>query len=247
MSVGFIPKTRSGNIITSAELLEISVVPVPANQEAIRLAIQKGLDVSEIKDTLEKGDVTDILNADQIIEQKYKNMDQVWDIVSALCRAYFAEDVAVEDFPQLLKESIGLLNQVAGGEEVVPEDDGGSEEDPMQMAYLEKRFKISEKAGAVLSKKNKELINNAITSMTTGVSVLEELLKATDSSTEGDGKASVEDEITTKGEDVVVSFTADELIGIIKQNAKATDRGNETTLALINRYETAIKAKAKQS
>ena len=243
VSVGFIPKTRAGNIITGAELLEISVVPVPANQEAIRLAIQKGLDVSEIADTLEKGDVTDILNEDQIREQKYKNMDQVWDIVSALCRAYFAEGVAVEDFPQLLTESIGLLTKVAGGEEVVPEDDGGSEDGVMELAYIEKRFNIAEKAGAVLSKKNKEIINNAITSMTGSVSVLEELLKATDSSTDGDGKASVVDESITKSEEVAITFSANDLIKIIKQNAKATDRGNETTLALINKFEEAQKNK----
>lgn len=52
-SVGFIPLTRSGNIITSAELLEISFVPVPANQDALRLAMQKGLDVSLVKKDLQ--------------------------------------------------------------------------------------------------------------------------------------------------------------------------------------------------
>jgi len=48
LSVGFIQKERNGNIITRAELLEISVVPVPANQEALRLAY-KGLDESLVK------------------------------------------------------------------------------------------------------------------------------------------------------------------------------------------------------
>ena len=38
VSVGFIPKERDGNNITSAELLEISIVPVPANQEALVMA-----------------------------------------------------------------------------------------------------------------------------------------------------------------------------------------------------------------
>lgn len=48
-SVGFIQKERNGNIITRAELLEVSIVPVPANQDALRLAM-KGLDDSLVKD-----------------------------------------------------------------------------------------------------------------------------------------------------------------------------------------------------
>ncbi len=38
VSVGFIPKERKGNVITKAELLELSFVPVPANPEALSLA-----------------------------------------------------------------------------------------------------------------------------------------------------------------------------------------------------------------
>lgn len=35
VSVGFIPKERNGNVITKAELLELSFVPVPSNPEAL--------------------------------------------------------------------------------------------------------------------------------------------------------------------------------------------------------------------
>ena len=56
VSVGFIPLKRSGNIIIEQELLEISFVPVPANQDALALAMTKGLDVSLVKAELEKGD-----------------------------------------------------------------------------------------------------------------------------------------------------------------------------------------------
>lgn len=38
VSVGFIPKERQGNVITKAELLEVSFVPVPANPEALSMA-----------------------------------------------------------------------------------------------------------------------------------------------------------------------------------------------------------------
>lgn len=56
VSVGFIPKERKGNIITRSELLEVSIVPVPANQEALALAY-KSMDLTliqkDIEDTLE--------------------------------------------------------------------------------------------------------------------------------------------------------------------------------------------------
>jgi HK97 family phage prohead protease len=60
LSVGFIPMERNGNIITKSELLEISVVPVPANPEALALvrtmagyeamavALQKGFDDGDV-------------------------------------------------------------------------------------------------------------------------------------------------------------------------------------------------------
>lgn len=60
VSVGFIPKERNGNIITRAELLEISIVPVPANQEALTMAFS-----SREKDfSLLKKDIEDVLNAE---------------------------------------------------------------------------------------------------------------------------------------------------------------------------------------
>lgn len=46
VSVGFIPLEREGSVITKAELLELSFVPVPANPEAHARAIAKGLDES---------------------------------------------------------------------------------------------------------------------------------------------------------------------------------------------------------
>lgn len=42
VSVGFIPRERDGNVITKWELLEFSIVPVPANQEALRRIFAPG-------------------------------------------------------------------------------------------------------------------------------------------------------------------------------------------------------------
>ena len=40
VSVGFIPREREGNVITKAELLELSFVPVPSNPEALDMRKQ---------------------------------------------------------------------------------------------------------------------------------------------------------------------------------------------------------------
>lgn len=47
-SVGFIAKEREGNLITKAELLEWSFVAVGANPYALRLAMEKELNVNEL-------------------------------------------------------------------------------------------------------------------------------------------------------------------------------------------------------
>jgi hypothetical protein len=176
--------------------------------------------------------VQDIITADEIMEQKYENMGEVWDVVRALCEAYCAEGVAVEDFPKLLTEAIGLLTKIAGGESIEPAEG----ETPMTDAFVAKKFgfEIDEKSGRVLSQKNREALSTCVSTMQNGVAVLEELLKATDSSTEGDSK-SVEIVEETPADDSV-NFSADDVINMIKQNAKATDKSNELTLTLINKF-----------
>lgn len=72
VSVGFIPKERNGNIITRAELLEVSVVPVPANQDALALAY-KQMDLSLIQK-----DIQEVLEAEEkagrVISKKNREM-----------------------------------------------------------------------------------------------------------------------------------------------------------------------------
>ena len=68
-SVGFIQKERNGNIITRAELLEVSIVPVPANQDALRLAY-KSLDadiVKDIEDSLALAPEGDVEEEDEVV------------------------------------------------------------------------------------------------------------------------------------------------------------------------------------
>ena len=57
VSIGFIPKERDENnpaIITKSEMLELSVVPVPANPNALALAIGKGFSKELFKEVIKK-------------------------------------------------------------------------------------------------------------------------------------------------------------------------------------------------
>lgn len=53
-SIGFIPKERDKNVFTKAELLEISIVNVPSNPNALVMAKSKGLNM-DLLDTTSKG------------------------------------------------------------------------------------------------------------------------------------------------------------------------------------------------
>lgn len=47
-SVGYIPREMQGKTTTKSELLEFSFVPVPANAGALRLMVEKGLNIDEL-------------------------------------------------------------------------------------------------------------------------------------------------------------------------------------------------------
>ncbi|KKL81599.1 hypothetical protein LCGC14_1993120, partial [marine sediment metagenome] len=57
VSIGFIPKERDENnpaIITKSEMLELSIVPVPANPHALALAVKKGFSTELFKEIVKK-------------------------------------------------------------------------------------------------------------------------------------------------------------------------------------------------
>lgn len=236
VSVGFIPKERKGNSITKSELLEISIVPVPANQEALRLAMSKGLDVSEIATELEKGEVSDILNAREVYEQKCEKMSEVWDVMYAFSSAYFADGVSVEDFPTLLTESIGLLTKIANGESVEPAE-SDSESEVMTDAFISKHFgfeSAEEKAGRVLSKKNRELIQSGVDSIKSVSAVLEELLTATDSANSGDGETDAEK--SAQKDEAEREAKATEVLKHVQATLRGQDKLTEASLSFINAF-----------
>lgn len=62
-----------------------------------------------------KGEVADEMTAEQVLDQKYNDLDKVFDVVFALCDVYLDEKSAVTDFPKLLSETAGILSTMASG------------------------------------------------------------------------------------------------------------------------------------
>lgn len=253
VSVGFIPKERKGAIISKAELLEISFVPVPANQEALRLsckAIDGNSDLDEslkqiLKQTLEKGAVAQELTAEEMWEKKCEKMDGVYDILSAFWKVYFDEVTPVEDFATLLTEAIGLLQALTT--EDVPAEEADTEEakgivkSTMSAETKAVFLETLAKSGRTLSKKTLEKMDEAITSMKTATSVLEELKAASSDDQDGNGEASQAEEkgTTTETIDVptleerIISLSADDLV-LYRQGLVAKDKSNEHALSIVN-------------
>lgn len=231
VSVGFIPKEKSGNIITSAELLEVSIVPVPANQEALRLAVSTGaLQIKSIEADIEKGEVQDVLDEQDAMEQKYENLDEVWEVISALYQVYCDPATPVTDFSKLLLESVAILTKIANGEEVEPSETPANGDTTMSAFtdYAGKKLGI-EKEGRVLSDKNRKLISDCITTMKGSIAVLEDLHSATASSTQ---ETAIAPEIV---DEKTVRISKEDL-AIIRQQLRANDRQTEVTLSLVSKF-----------
>jgi len=117
-SIGAIVLEQTGNIISKAELLEFSFVPVPANPYALRLN-ELGENVAELVAkglmTEEKGAVAEEINGNEDINTKYKNLDQAFRIMHAMCDVYLRGGVKADEFGTLLSEAADLLKALAEG------------------------------------------------------------------------------------------------------------------------------------
>lgn len=139
----------------------------------------------------EKGMVSDVITAQDTMEQKCENMDEAWEILFALCDVYCKPETPVEAWAALVTEAGSLLAALAtdptAGE---PATEG------QVAAYLKtdeakksikekksKRFISEEKSGRVLSQKNRDIISTTKDSLTSSIGALEELLKATEADT----------------------------------------------------------------
>ncbi len=236
MSVGFLPKEKKGNVITKAELLEISFVPVPANanavaQRAIEEMSMKMLKkdgepepVAEHEEKVIIADVADAQDAtdDSVMQAKWSNMEEVMEICGALYEVYMRPEVASEAFDGLLKESIDLLSALLGAR--VPADDGAV---AMAMSGIDgkaltKSFEESfwGKVGRVLSSSNRKRVSDAVDAMEGAKSALQGLLDETASDTE----KAIEPEPTTEVDEPTAKSNDPEAGDIIAAVLRGIDK-----------------------
>lgn len=168
-SVGFIPKEMEGNIITKAELLEFSFVPVPCNPYALSTLSKTALNADELvakgfltKEEKKEGDTCQlpdeggegVIDAEgNCVPKEADEEDEEKGIVPAV------KDIEVS------KEKIVFV--LENGEKV---------EHPIDAKLYEALAEIKE--GRVLSKKNVALIEDCATLLGTAKSALEALLDA---------------------------------------------------------------------
>jgi HK97 family phage prohead protease len=182
VSVGFIAKERTGNVITKQELLEVSFVPVPANAEALTLrrvadvqeAVAKMVgDKVEFTKAVAKGPIADNVAAREETtiadwEAKWDELDEIWAIIYALQDVYLRPETPVESFKELLVESIALLQAEV--------DETEAEEVSGVIVMAAKSFKGRYKAGRVLSAKNKEKMEKAMQHALDGHACLKDIM-----------------------------------------------------------------------
>lgn len=158
VSVGFIPKEFNGNVITKSELLEVSIVPVPANPQAVSLRQMQeaGIEMEMLKS---KGFILEVKEA-ETEQNKIVPVAKTWIIHSKEKQFEFELENG---------ESIKIVIDEHGWKNFIE----------MDTALL------SQKAGRVLSEKNRTLIKSTIDSLQASVAALSELHDATDQGSAG--------------------------------------------------------------
>jgi hypothetical protein len=170
-SVGFIPtKFNKDNphIIEESELLEISAVPVPANQEALLISA-KSYNADEEKNVMCW--INKMAEIKSVEESKPEEVKPV--------EVPKVEEPKVEDKP---KDKVEL----AVGDECVTEtdEDGNIEDDGNGNMVCMPKKSVEQKSGRVLSEKNIGVVEDAVASMKLAVAVLRDLLDSVKVSTE---------------------------------------------------------------
>lgn len=245
VSVGFIPKERNGSVISKSELLEISFVPVPANQDALTLAVSHfgaelaaKMFIAEEKEVEEKGEVSDALDEEEAMEAKYEKMNEVWEVMSAFCDVYFDPATDVEQFASLLTETIGLLQQLVATDGADDDADEG-----MKAALTEKvaalksktasekvhsgTLALLQKIGARHSSETKKAIAGAMEHTKSATSLLSTLIEGEQSGQESAPENADDEEL--KGGDELRALL------ITRNLLREGETGSRFTLGAINR------------
>jgi hypothetical protein len=193
-SVGFIVREANGATITRSELLEFSFVPVPANPYAlssqrahelglnVEMLIVKGFKIEEEKAapsevppqdlppvTPQEGDACKMPDGSPGV---YETDDSGQLVCVPKVEAKPKSAAAVKD--ELMRHEEEIKTAVVAHTqkilEAIGSDNGGEKESKI----------IADKAGRVLSEKNRSLIKSAIDQFKSSIAALEELLQATE-------------------------------------------------------------------
>lgn len=187
VSVGFIPLEREANVITRAELLEISFVPVPANQDALSLEkiakIETMLKTIPSENQLDlavvEAEMKSLLSAIQgepteehtksyeALSEQYKQLKK--DVPEMKAYTQYELD---QMFPAL-KEEGGSQETVSGLFNALKQDVAAMFDSFERSISPDAVARSREKSGRVLSTKNRTLVQEA-------VRILGELLEATE-------------------------------------------------------------------
>lgn len=243
VSVGFIPKERNGNIITRSELLEVSFVPVPANQEALQLMSAKGFSPEMVAGLFTKGAVADELDAEEVAELKWENWHEFCEIISALWTVYFNDASKVEDFSMLLNEAITLMQDLTADGNTPTEEQTASMKQLLTSAKTAENvsaFVDAMKEGRTLSGSTLKAIDASIESMKNSITVLEGLKNASaengDGAEKGNSTATNVEVIKEANDNKNEIRLSVEEFRVIQSSLRTNDRANETALSLVNRH-----------
>lgn len=215
VSVGFIPLEMNGPLITKAELLEISLVTVPANPEALSLMKAKGM--SDVAGFSLDEFVASFMTTEKIDEIEVEEEAPVVETP--------VEEVPVVEEKPVEEVVAPVVEEEDDSVEIEEDEDDTIEiiDDEEEGATLEEAEK-NVKAGRTLSEKTRSQLSTAIESGKAFVISLETLLNESD--TPKDGSKTV----TVKADEVVVSKT---FLAEVQTLVRSTDRGVSETLSKI--------------
>lgn len=92
-------------------------------ETAVEEEVAPAEEVAPVEETTEeKGAVADEIDAEEVMEQKWENLDALWEIMGAFVDVYMDEATSVDAFSTLLNEVSDLIKQLADAGTGVDDD-----------------------------------------------------------------------------------------------------------------------------
>lgn len=145
-SVGFLPSEMDGNTYTKQELLEISLVNVPANPDAMMLAYKSLKDNGFTSKTIKDIGI-DTLVVDKLVSME-KDIEELKEQVKVTPTAPATHSQVIRTRQSVVKAVAKATDQLLAGEKV-----GITKDERVKLA------KIIKRGAEILSKSHKEQIN----------------------------------------------------------------------------------------